>query len=122
MTWIIWVWNSKKIYFLQVWNVGLQALTGFAYIIDIWDKIQLNSKAPEISFFILSHTSRDFDTPTTKNYEEKTTKKGLDLKFNMFCTFKTMKDLNLALYMNLGDSDASKTGEKSSHTSRGMGV
>ena len=56
-----------------------------------------------------------------KNYEEKTTKKGLDLKFNMFCTFKTMKDLNLALYMNLGDSDASKTGEKSSHTSRGMG-
>ena len=32
-----------------------------------------------------------------------------------------MKDLNLALYMNLGDLNASKIGEKSSHTSRGMG-
>ena len=29
-----------------------------------------------------------------------------------------MKDLNLALYINLGDLDASEIGEKSSHTSR----
>ena len=33
-----------------------------------------------------------------------------------------MKDFNLALYINLGDLDASEIGEKSSHTSRGMGV
>ena len=32
-----------------------------------------------------------------------------------------MKDFNLALYINLGDLDASEIGEKSSHTSRGMG-
>ena len=33
-----------------------------------------------------------------------------------------MKDLNLGLYMSLGDLDANEIGEKSSHTSRGMGV
>ena len=33
-----------------------------------------------------------------------------------------MKDLKLALYINLGDLDANEIGEKSSHTSRGMGV
>ena len=33
-----------------------------------------------------------------------------------------MKDFNLALYINLGDLDASEIGEKSSHTSRGMGA
>ena len=33
-----------------------------------------------------------------------------------------MKDLDLALYMNFGDFDASEIGENSSHKSRGMGV
>ena len=63
----------------------------FCFIFSIWDKIQLQPTVPDFSWFILSHTSRDFDMLTFKNYDEKTEYKCLHLKFNMFSVQQTLK-------------------------------